>query len=617
MKPFGQKLLEHKLVGADQLDDALRLAREWKVRLGQVLLARGDVSASDFHRELARHLGLAYVDLREQPPSPMLFRGCHFEQFVQLQAIPWRKVGDRVIVATCNPRPEVEAFARQLFGERGYAIAVTSQVNILRALQGHYSPDLSYVSRFGLYERAPEFSARVVFSDRQLGWALALMTALLALLYAWPTPTLIGVNFAVSLLCFMGFGLRAVLTWSGSSHVAARRVTKAEVRALKDADCPFYTVLVPMYKEPEVLPILVAALRKLDYPRAKLDVKLLLEESDVETIEAAKAMRLESIFEIVRVPPSQPQTKPKACNYGLHFARGELVTIYDAEDKPEPDQLKKAVIAFRRAGPKTVCLQARLNYYNRDENWLTRLFTLEYSTWFDLLLPGLEQLKIPIPLGGTSNHFRTSALRELNAWDPYNVTEDADLGVRLTAKGYICATLNSTTFEEANTRLGNWLRQRSRWIKGYMQTYLVHMRQPLQLYRELGFLRFLGFQLCIGATVLTLLLNPLLWAMFANWVGGLPPDLEPYFPPWVVSFALFNLLIGNACMIYFFMLGAYRRGYTGLIVYALTAPVYWAMMSVAAYKALWQLIHKPFYWEKTTHGLSRMTEQERHMAAAP
>jgi cellulose synthase/poly-beta-1,6-N-acetylglucosamine synthase-like glycosyltransferase len=410
--------------------------------------------------------------------------------------------------------------------------------------------------------------------------------------------------------------LRAVLTWSGSSRVATRKVTRAEVRALKDSECPVYTVLVPMYKEPEVLPILVSALRKLDYPQAKLDIKLLLEESDTETIEAAKKMQLGSIFEIVRVPPSQPQTKPKACNYGLHFARGELVTIYDAEDKPEPDQLKKAVIAFRHAGPETVCLQARLNYYNRDENWLTRLFTLEYSMWFDLMLPGLERLRIPIPLGGTSNHFRTAALRELHAWDPYNVTEDADLGVRLTARGYRCGTLNSTTFEEANTRLGNWLRQRSRWIKGYMQTWLVHMRQPGTLFRHLGLLRFLGFQLCIGATVLTLLLNPLLWAMFANWVGGLPPDLEPFFPPWVVAFALFNLLIGNACMIYFFMLGAYRRGYTGLIAYALTAPIYWAMMSVAAYKALWQLIHKPFYWEKTTHGISKLTAHERQMAVS-
>jgi glycosyltransferase XagB len=617
MSLLGQELVERQLIGAEQLDDALRVAREWNVRLGHVLMARGEVRSADFHQALARHLGLDYVDVRERPPNPALFRGCRFEQFVELKAIPWRQAGGKVIVATSDPRPEVEAFARRLFGEQGYTIAVACPLDILRALQRHFWQDLSYFSRFGLYERAPEFSARVVFSDRQLGWTLALATALLGLTFVWPTPTLIGLNFAVSLLCCASFALRAVLTWSGSSRVATRKVTRAEVRALKDSECPVYTVLVPMYKEPEVLPILVSALRKLDYPQARLDIKLLLEENDTETIEAAKKMQLGSIFEIVRVPASQPQTKPKACNYGLHFARGELVTIYDAEDKPEPDQLKKAVIAFRHAGPETVCLQARLNYYNRDENWLTRLFTLEYSMWFDLMLPGLEHLRIPIPLGGTSNHFRTAALREMHAWDPYNVTEDADLGVRLTARGYRCATLNSTTFEEANTRLGNWLRQRSRWIKGYMQTWLVHMRQPATLFRQLGLLRFIGFQLCIGATVLTLLLNPLLWLMFANWVGGLPPDLEPFFPPWVVSFALFNLLVGNACMIYFFMLGAYRRGYTGLIAYALTAPIYWAMMSIAAYKALWQLIHKPFYWEKTTHGISKLTEHERQMAVSP
>jgi cellulose synthase/poly-beta-1,6-N-acetylglucosamine synthase-like glycosyltransferase len=617
MSRIGEMLLDRRLIGAEQLADALRVARRWRVRLGDVLVARGDVPADDFRRTLALHLQLPYVDLREQPPDVTLLRGCRFAQLAALQAVPWREVDGRVTLVTSDPRPELEAFARRHYGADGYALAMASPFDVLRTLQQLYRSELSHDSRLGLYERAPEFSARIVFSDGQLAWLLALATVLLALMFVWPTPTLIGLNFGVSLLCSLSFMLRALLTWSGSSRVASRKVTRAEVRALKDADCPVYSVLVPMYKEPAVLPILVAALRRLDYPRAKLDIKLLLEEHDTETIEAAKAMQLESIFELVRVPASQPQTKPKACNYGLHFARGEFVTIYDAEDKPEPDQLKKAVVAFRRASPRTACLQARLNYYNRDENWLTRLFTLEYSMWFDLMLPGLEQLRIPIPLGGTSNHFRTATLRELRAWDPYNVTEDADLGVRLTAQGYSCATLNSTTFEEANTRLGNWLRQRSRWIKGYMQTWLVHMRRPGRLYRELGFLRFLGFQLCIGATVLTLLLNPLLWLMFVNWVQGLPPDLEEYFPPWVVSFALFNLLIGNACMIYFFMLGAYRRGYTGLIAYALSAPVYWAMMSVAAYKALWQLIHNPFYWEKTTHGISRLTAHERQMAVSP
>ncbi|HCM84331.1 MAG TPA: glycosyltransferase, partial [Rhodospirillaceae bacterium] len=158
------------------------------------------------------------------------------------------------------------------------------------------------------------------------------------------------------------------------------------------------------------------------------------------------------------VPESHPQTKPKACNYALPFARGEYLVIYDAEDKPEPDQLKKTLLSFQRAPENTICIQARLNYFNARENWLTRMFTLDYSLWFDLMLPGLERLGVPIPLGGTSNHFKIKVLRELHAWDPYNVTEDADLGVRITQKGYRVGIVDSTTFEEANCAIPNWIR---------------------------------------------------------------------------------------------------------------------------------------------------------------
>ena len=232
-----------------------------------------------------------------------------------------------------------------------------------------------------------------------------------------------------------------------------------------------------------MLPQLAQALRNLDYPLGKLDIKIVLEAGDRETIEAARTLGLEGVFEIIVVPPSQPQTKPKACNFALRFARGEYLVVYDAEDRPEPDQLRKVVATFRRSPPNTACLQCRLNYYNVDENWLTRMFTLDYTLWFDQVLPGLERLGMPIPLGGTSNHFRTDVLRELHAWDPFNVTEDADLGIRIGQKGYRVGVVNSTTFEEASCRVGQWIRQRSRWMKGYMQTLLVHTRRPLHLMR--------------------------------------------------------------------------------------------------------------------------------------
>ncbi|MEE7565732.1 glycosyltransferase [Xanthomonas sp. Kuri4-3] len=369
-----------------------------------------------------------------------------------------------------------------------------------------------------------------------------------------------------------------------------------------------------MYKEPDVLPILASALRKLDYPISKLDVKLVLEADDVETIDAAKRLGLEAFFEIIRVPPSQPKTKPKACNYALHFARGQLLTIYDAEDKPEPDQLKRVVAAFRKADPEVACIQARLNYYNAEENWLTRMFTLEYTLWFDFYLPALEYLRIPIPLGGTSNHFRLDVLRSVHAWDPYNVTEDADLGVRLIQQGYRVNVVNSTTFEEANVSVPNWIRQRSRWLKGYMQTWLVHMRDPVHLYRSTGFKGFWGFQFFVGGGFFTALGVPWLWGVYLIWLLTDTAMFETLFPPWLKGFALANLLIANGFFVYITMVAAFKRDYFRLAPYALTVPLYWLLQSVAAYKGLWQLIRNPFYWEKTTHGISKHMEEERRAA---
>ena len=241
-----------------------------------------------------------------------------------------------------------------------------------------------------------------------------------------------------------------------------------------------------MFREGEVLPQLAQALRELDYPLGKLDIKIVLEAEDTETIEAARKLGLEGVFEVIRVPPSQPQTKPKACNFALRF-RARRISSSSTTPRTSRSQISCArwSATFRRAPPEVACLQCRLNYYNADENWLSRMFTLDYSLWFDLMLPGLERLNIPIPLGGTSNHFKIEVLRELHAWDPFNVTEDADLGIRLYEKGYRVAIVDSTTYEEASCHVRNWVRQRSRWLKGYMQTLLVHTRRPLQLMRAL------------------------------------------------------------------------------------------------------------------------------------
>jgi len=553
---------------------------------------------------------LAFVDLTREPPEDVLLDGDAVDRYVAEQCMPWRRVGRRVVWVTTEPHQATQNLGQRL-PAGSFDLAVTSKFDILWALQQRFSDRFTDRAVLELYEQDPINSARNVVTPSQAVFIWILLSAFLGGLAVAPVATLLALNIFMTFAFLGTFVFKMLLTLLGG--IVPRlddQVTDAEVAALSDDDLPTYTILVPMFREPEVLPILAGAIRRLDYPLAKLDVKLVLEEGDQETIDAAKRLGLESIFEIVRVPPSQPQTKPKACNYALSFARGELLVIYDAEDKPEPDQLKKAVVGFRKSPENTACLQARLNYFNADENWLTRLFTIDYSLWFDFMLPALDYLKMPIPLGGTSNHFRTEVLRELRAWDPYNVTEDADLGVRLTQEGYRVGVINSTTFEEANVSVGNWIRQRSRWLKGYMQTYLVHMRRPVHLFRSLGPSPFLGFQFFVGGNIVAGLGAPVFWGIYAVWLFTETKMLEPYFPGALLYLNLFNLIIGNAAFTYLAVVAPLKRRLYHLVPYGLTVVAYWILISIAAYKGLWQLITKPFYWEKTQHGISKHTQAE-------
>lgn len=393
-------------------------------------------------------------------------------------------------------------------------------------------------------------------------------------------------------------------------------IDASETSALPDEILPVYTVFCPLYKEWQVVPQFVNAISRLDWPKDKLDVQLLLEEDDEKTIEEIRRMTLPPYFRIIVVPAGHPQTKPKACNYGLGHARGEYAVIFDAEDVPDSDQLKKAFIAFRHAeasGERVICAQAKLNFYNANRNILTRLFSAEYALWFDLVLTGLQSIKSPIPLGGTSNHFRTKDLRMLNGWDPFNVTEDCDLGMRICKLGFHTVIFNSNTMEEATSRFGNWMRQRSRWIKGYMQTYLVHMRRPQEFLTDLRRPHIITFQLIVGGKIASMFINPVMWVATASYFLFRPivgPAIESVYPGPVLYMAVFSLVLGNFLYMYYYMLGCLKRDQGELVKYALLVPFYWLMMSMAAWKALFQLIFKPHYWEKTTHGFHLATETE-------
>ncbi|MEO8667054.1 MAG: glycosyltransferase family 2 protein [Bauldia sp.] len=603
-----KSLLDRGVVSSGDLAKAMASQDAWQSSLGEVMIGMGLVRPIDYYRAYAGVRGQVFVNLMEDPPDPDFIFPEDRDDYLRLNLIPWRFDGERCLIAAVDAGEAHRAWAERRFGPEGFDFVMTSPFDVVWQLQERFREADSLASREALLLWKPEHSARTTITKSQRRVFLWNAFLYLVALVVAPRETLVVTMGAITVLYTVTFLFKFLLTFIGASRQVDVDIDAEALAELDDADLPIYTVLVPMYREARVLPLLIAGLRNLDYPASKLEIKLVLEDEDTETIEAAKALRPPGTIEIVRVPDSQPKTKPKACNYALLFARGEFVTIYDAEDQPERDQLKKAVIAFRRGGDKLACVQARLNYFNRSENWLTRMFTLEYSQWFDFLLPGLDRLKMPIPLGGTSNHFRLSVLREVRAWDPFNVTEDADLGVRLAQEGYAIGVINSTTFEEANGVLPSWIKQRSRWIKGYMQTWLVHMRHPGRLWRSVGPRGVFCFHFFIGAPPLLMLINPIVWTITIAFYLLRTSSFGWLFPEPIGTMATFNLFFANLFLIYFGVVAALKRRYLDLVPTGLLQPLYWILHSIAAYKALWQLIRNPHYWEKTEHGTSSHTQ---------
>ncbi|WP_424808306.1 glycosyltransferase family 2 protein [Rhodococcus sp. 27YEA15] len=456
----------------------------------------------------------------------------------------------------------------------------------------------------GLRERRPISSASVAFYPWQRNTLLLALALVILGLVFFLTPTLI----ALTLICTVGYVWtmidRLLLFTRGLDAASIVTVSDEEARALPNESLPTYTILVPAYNEPEVVADLIAAMRAIEYPPEKLQVLLLLEEDDDVTITAAEDAGVDQVVSILKVPAADPRTKPKACNYGLHFSTGEIITIYDAEDSPDPLQLRRVAATFAAMPPETACVQAKLAFHNGTQNLLTAWFTADYALWFNFILPGLMKSNSPIPLGGTSNHLKRSVLDDIGAWDPYNVTEDADLGVRIAESGYRTAVLNSTTLEEANSDTINWIRQRSRWYKGYLQTWLVHMRRPVALWRGLGPIGFLRFSLLMAGTPLVAAVNMVFWLVSLGWILGQPTVIQEVFPNYVYFPALASLIFGNAAVMYMNLVACRETRNATLLLACITAPLYWVLMSIAAIKGTYQLIRNPSYWEKTFHGLS-------------
>lgn len=411
--------------------------------------------------------------------------------------------------------------------------------------------------------------------------------------------------------------IRALVAW----HVI-RPNKKSTVNGprLPDGDLPSYTVLVALYREVSVAPQLVASLRRLDYPAAKLEILFITEADDAETRAALISCAPPPNMRVVTVPDGHPRTKPRALNYALAEATGEFVVVYDAEDEPEAGQLRRAVAAFRHAGHPVGCLQAQLKIHGADANWLTAQFAIEYAALFGSILPALERWRLPIPLGGTSNHFLRAALDHVGGWDAYNVTEDADLGIRLARLGWRVGILDSITWEEAPDTFGAWRKQRIRWLKGWLQTALVHTRQPLRLLRELGPRAFFGIHVTFASMLLSAIVHPAYLLALSVAIAG----NELVGTSWLWWMGTIVFAAGYAASIAIAWHAAISNGYGRLAAQTIWLPLYWLMISVAAYGALHEFAMRQsrFRWNKTNHrgrrsGIARSRSPTQEIADQP
>ncbi|MDD2858691.1 MAG: glycosyltransferase [Candidatus Nanopelagicales bacterium] len=630
---LGEVLLDSGVITRAQLQQALDDMAVEGGQIGRHLILMGAATRREIYSALARAWDAPLIDLVQDPPDEDLLLAHGPKKLLEAGWVPWRLHADAVTIATSiPPTHELLAAIADEYGVREVRVRTTTDWDIAQAVSRACRVELLSRVADELADTRPGESAKTGVHPWQWGLFIAAAALLLVAFIVNASLALVilltsaNIAFAVSILFKTLAALRWPFRWASITSwevkVAQERLNRGLPAfwrpELDDDELPIYTILIPAYNEENIVDKVLAHIDALDYPQSKLDVLLLLEEDDTATLEAARRARPPEYVRILVVPAGDPQTKPRACNYGMMFARGEFVVIYDAEDRPHPRQLRVAVAAFRKAEFETkyiradrplICVQASLNYFNADYNLLTRMFAIEYSFWFDAMLPGLDDTGIPLPLGGTSNHFYTQRLREIGNWDPYNVTEDADLGLRSYAEGYRVSVIDSTTWEEACSRTRPWIRQRTRWTKGYLVTTAVNSRNPLKFYRETGFAGLVGlFGLILGTPIAFLLYPVALGFFLITYIGVQFIDLN--LPEWTLVFGVMTMVFGNLMMIVASGVTAYTRYGWRIAIYAVFAPVYWFMHAFAAWRALLQLITNPFHWEKTPHGLTEDYEAD-------
>lgn len=609
LAPLGQLLLEDGAVDPGNLLKASVMRGRQDSRLGQILLAQGWVTPEALLRALTRQWRTTALDPARTPGDPRLIDALGAEFCLAHAVLPWRRIGGVTWIATARP----EAFADLMaFFPAGFG-----QVRMLLCSEDQVQAAVLAVRRIAMIRQAEmrvpaAQSCRSRNEARTGRIALGAMAGLALGLWLAPVMMLSALTFwaTASLVAQSGLKLLALL---------ASRRAQAEDRALVEdlasgkaartemtGPLPVISVMVPLFRESDVAGKLVGRLSRLDYPRELTDILLVIEASDHVTHKALQGARLPGWFRVVEVPNGPIQTKPRALNYALNFCRGDIIGVWDAEDRPDPDQLHTVARSFHFAADDVACLQGALDYYNPRTNWLARCFTIEYAAWFRVILPGVARLGLVVPLGGTTLFFRRAALEAVGAWDAWNVTEDADLGVRLARRGWRTEIIDTTTDEEANCRALPWIKQRSRWLKGYAMTWGVHMRNPRALWRELGPRRFVGFQIQFLGSLSQYLLAPILWSFWLLSLGLPHPLREPLAGVWggYAIPALFGTFLASELLSIGVGMWAVRADkHRHLMYWVPSLHLYFPLGCLAGWKAIYEVVVKPFYWDKTAHGI--------------
>ncbi|MCE0503817.1 glycosyltransferase [Roseivivax sp. GX 12232] len=587
-------LLARGRISARDLVSALQEAARTEVALSQVLLARGLASAAELAQSRGAAAGAPYLDPLRDPPDPELAGLLPVDIALSASALPWRLRGKTLLIAAASEEGFAEA-ARAL-EPLGFAMrmGMAAEADILAEIGARHGAKLVDRAETALPE---PLSCREFGATGPGRRALALGIAALAVGLLWVAPLAL---FA-SLLALATLSLLASQALRVAALIASRRPDPPDPPA--EPPLPRVALLVPLFHESDIAPALAQRIGRLTYPRSALEVLLVLEDSDRMTAEALARADLPGWCRIVTVPEGRLRTKPRALNYALNFTRAEIIGVLDAEDAPAPDQVERIVARFRARGPEVACLQGVLDFYNPKANWLSRCFAIEYASWFRMQLPGLARLGVPVPLGGTTVYFRRAALEAVGGWDAFNVTEDADLGIRLARQGFRTEIVPTVTREEANNRPLPWVKQRSRWLKGYAMTWAAHSRAPGRLVRDLGPWRAGGVQILFLGALLQFLLAPALWSFWLI-LAGLPHPAQAVLAPEALG-ALFALFItAEGVSVLASLIAVSRTPHTGLMPWVPSLILYYPLGTAAAWKAIWEVIWRPFYWDKTQHGAS-------------